>query len=156
MLTSTLTAAELIEYIPQKPPFRFVDEILSFDESCIIGTYTFKQDEHFYAGHFPDMPVTPGVILLEAMCQVGLTALGIYLMIEEFGRDQVHRFLTLFTDAEVEFTKSVYPGDKVFIHCEKIFWRRMKLRSKIEMKDPAGNLLASAIVSGMGVRKSDE
>ncbi len=149
-----LKTSEILNYLPQKTPFRFVDEILKVDDQCIVGTYTFKLDEFFYAGHFPGNPVTPGVILVESMCQVGVVAFGIYLLSKEIGLETLDQWLTLFTDAEAEFFASVLPGDKVIITSEKIFFRRMKLRAKIEMRDAAGKLLATVTAAGQGVRKS--
>ncbi|MBU0505312.1 beta-hydroxyacyl-ACP dehydratase, partial [bacterium] len=110
-----LTCDQIVELIPQQRPFRFVDKILEVDENHIVGEYTFRKDEMFYKGHFPDHPITPGVILLECMCQVGVVALGLYLMSQEGSGDENGKYLTLFTDAESEFSKAVYPGDKVTI-----------------------------------------
>lgn len=148
-----LSAEEIILHLPQQPPFRFIDEITALNSDHIIGTYTFKQNESFYAGHFPGKPVTPGVILLESMAQVGVVSLGMYLYSLEVDRDELMSMITFFSDAEVEFFKPVFPGEKVFIKGQKIFWRRMKLRTKIEMRDDKGNLLAATTASGVGVRK---
>ncbi len=75
-----LTPDEVLELLPQKRPFRFVDRLIRLDENGAVGEYTFRDDESFYPGHFPGNPVTPGVILTEAMCQTGIVALGIYLL----------------------------------------------------------------------------
>ena len=53
---------QILALLPQQRPFRYVDEILEVDEQRIVGRYTFREDEWFYAGHFPGRPVTPGVI----------------------------------------------------------------------------------------------
>lgn len=148
-----LKTNEILNYLPQKKPFLFVDEIREVDEQRIVGAYTFKPDEFFYAGHFPGNPLTPGVILVESMCQVGVVAFGIYLLSKEVGSETLDQWLTLFTDAEVEFFSSVFPGDQVIISGEKIFFRRMKLRAKIEMRDTSGKLLATVTAAGQGVKK---
>ena len=153
MTTTTLNPSQVLELIPQQAPFRFVDEILEMDELKIVGTYTFRKTESFYAGHFPGQPVTPGVILLEAMCQVGVVALGLYLMAKEEPIEEVRNWTTMFADAQVEFFKPVYPGEKVTIRGEKIFWRRKKLRCRIEMFAENGVLVAQATASGIGVRR---
>lgn len=152
MAGTCLTPRQLLELIPQQRPFRFVDEILDVNELSITGRYTFRPDEDFYAGHFPGQPVTPGVILLESMCQVGVVALGIHLLAREESPEEVRRWTTMFTDAQVDFSRPVFPGATVTIKGEKIFWRRKKLRSKVEMFDASGNLVAQATASGMGVQ----
>jgi 3-hydroxyacyl-[acyl-carrier-protein] dehydratase len=147
-----LTPTEILELLPQQRPFRFVDDILEVDEQRIVGRYTFREDEGFYAGHFPGRPITPGVILLESMCQVGVVALGIYLFGLEHSLDEARAWTTLFVEAESEFLRSVLPGETVTIKGERIFWRRNKLRSRIEMFAADGTLVAQTTASGLGVR----
>jgi 3-hydroxyacyl-[acyl-carrier-protein] dehydratase len=152
MAGERLTPAQVLDLLPQQPPFRFVDEILELDEQRIAGTYTFRPDEWFYAGHFPGRPITPGVILLESMCQVGVVALGIYLFALEHTTEEARAWTTLFVEAETEFLKSVLPGEKVTIRGERIFWRRHKLRARIQMFAADGTLVAQTTASGLGVR----
>jgi 3-hydroxyacyl-[acyl-carrier-protein] dehydratase len=147
-----LTGPEILDLLPQQRPFRFVDEILEVDEQRIVGRYTFREDEWFYAGHFPGRPVTPGVILLEAMGQVGVVALGIYLFALEHSVDEARDWTTLFVEAESEFLRSVGPGECVTIRGERIFWRRNKLRARIEMFGADGALVAQTTAAGLGVR----
>lgn len=147
-----LTPADILELLPQQRPFRFVDEIVEVDEQHIVGRYTFREDEWFYAGHFPGRPITPGVILLESMCQVGVVALGIYLFGLDHTVEEARRWTTLFVEAETEFAKSVLPGDTVTIRGERVFWRRHKLRSTVKMLAANGSLVAQATASGLGVR----
>lgn len=147
-----MSTNEILRMIPQKYPFRYVDEIIEVDENHIMGSYTFKNDEFFYQGHFPNKPVTPGVILLECMGQVGVVAMGIYLMSLEYPKEEMEKWTTMFCDSNVEFLKPVYPGDKVIIRGAKQFWRRKKIRANIELSAPDGTLIAQTNVSGIGVR----
>ncbi|MCK7510745.1 MAG: hypothetical protein MZV70_46225 [Desulfobacterales bacterium] len=71
---------EVLDLVPQQAPFRFIDEIISLDEQQIVGAYRFREDEYFYRGHFPGRPITPGVILIETMAQIGVVAFGMYLL----------------------------------------------------------------------------
>lgn len=148
---SPLTADEVLALIPQQRPFRFIDRLVSLDAEGAVGEYTFRADESFYAGHFPGQPVTPGVILLETMCQTGLVALGIYLLGLELPKEEVGRTVTLFTDAEVEFERMVQPGDTVRVTATKLFWRRRKLKSQATLTLADGTHVARGTIAGMGV-----
>lgn len=152
-MPKTLTKEEVLALIPQQAPFRYVDEIVAVDDAHIIGKYRFRADEFFYAGHFPGRPITPGVILIEAMAQVGVVAWGIYLLSKEVEPEEVDKYLTIFSDAQVEFLHPVYPGDVITSTAEKVFWRKKKLRCKVEAKNSDGIVVASCIISGMGVPK---
>jgi 3-hydroxyacyl-[acyl-carrier-protein] dehydratase len=92
------------------------------------------------------------VILVESLAQVGIVALGIYLLAQESEADTA-KMMALFTDVNVEFAGIVNPGDRVIITAEKIFYRRRKLRSKVEMKLDDGTIVCSGTVSGMGIFK---
>jgi 3-hydroxymyristoyl/3-hydroxydecanoyl-(acyl carrier protein) dehydratase len=78
MEADAVLRSRILEMVPQRPPFRFIEEILELDEEHIVGVYRFRSDEYFYAGHFPGLPVTPGVILIETMAQTGVVAFGLY------------------------------------------------------------------------------
>jgi len=145
-----LTPKEVLAALPQQEPFRFVDEILEIDEEHIIGSYRFRPEADFYRGHFPGNPVTPGVILIESMAQVGIVALGLFLLTLESETDK-DKITTLFTDTSVDFNGIVKPGDRVTISAKKTFFRRRKLRSEAEMTLDDGTVVCSGSVSGMGV-----
>jgi len=146
-----LTPEEILDLLPQRDPFRFVDEILEVSKEHIVARYTFRPESEFYRGHFPGNPITPGVILLECIAQVGVVALGIYLVAAEYGLAGVERKISLFADAEVEFSGVVRPGEQVTVSASKQFFRRGKLRSKAEMHKDDGTLVCSATISGMAV-----
>ena len=146
-----LSGAQVLELLPQQEPFRFVDEIVEVDDDHIVARYTFRPEAAFYRGHFPGNPITPGVLLIEAMAQTGVVALGIYLVARQRGVEEVRRVLTVFTDVTAEFSGVVRPGDTVTISARKVFFRRMKLRADVEMRKGDGSIVAAATVAGMGI-----
>ena len=138
----------VLESLDQKPPFLFIDEITELTDSKISGHYTFKKDEFFYQGHFPGNPVTPGVILIEAMAQFSVVALSKYIFLME---GQGTDFTAYFTDCEIEFSAIVLPETKVFVHAEKVFLRRGKLKSSARLVLEDGTVAASGTLAGMKV-----
>src|SRR5215471_21109543 len=111
MSSPPLSADELLDLMPQTEPFRFVDRVLEVDRSHIVTSYRFRPDAFFYPGHFPGAPTTPGVIVLEAMAQSGLSLHGLYLLALETAREDLAAFRTMFTNAQIEWNAGVYPGD---------------------------------------------
>ncbi len=148
-----LSGKEILTLLPQQEPFRFVDNILEVDEDHIIAIYRFRPEADFYKGHFPGNPVTPGVILLESLAQVGVVALGIYLFALEEGLRGVTDKIALFVDADVEFSGIVLPGEKVIISGKKVFFRRNKLRTEAMMTTEDGSLVCSGTISGLRVQQ---
>jgi 3-hydroxyacyl-[acyl-carrier-protein] dehydratase len=63
--------SQITELIPHRPPFLFVDAIVSESPDGMVATRTFRADEDFYKGHYPGAPITPGVLLCEAVFQTG-------------------------------------------------------------------------------------
>ena len=151
-MSAGLTPAEVLARLPQREPFRFVDEILEIDDLHVVAAYTWRADSDFYRGHFPGNPVTPGVLLVESMAQAAVVAQGLYLLDKE-SPEEARKLVTLFTDVNVEFSGVVRPGQRVLIRCRKLFFRRRKLRSESEMSLEDGTLVCSGTLSGMGVSR---
>lgn len=132
--------------LPYQPPFLFVDELLEINENGAKGTYTFRKDEYFYRGHFPKNPITPGVILIETMAQIGLVSLGMFLIEAHKNLEPVN---FVFSSSEVEFLKMVKPEDKVWVESEKVYFRFGKLKCKVVMTNEAGEKVCKGHLSGM-------
>jgi 3-hydroxyacyl-[acyl-carrier-protein] dehydratase len=148
------TMARVLAAVPQQEPFRFIDEILELDTDHIVGAYRFREDESFYRGHFPNRPITPGVILVEAMAQTGVVAFGLYLVMEQGREEELKKgnVTTLFTVIEVmEFAGMVSPGERVIIRGEKVYFRKGNLKAKVSMERENGEPVASGVLAGMGV-----
>lgn len=136
----------ILSKLPYQKPFLFVDELLQIDENGAKGTFTFDENLDFYKGHFKDNPITPGVILIETMAQIGLVCLGIYLTLQE-DFSQI-----AFSSSEVEFLKPVFPNEKVTVISEKIYFRFGKLKCKILMFNSKNEEVCSGILSGIIVK----
>ena len=145
------TFDQVLAALPQAAPFRFLSEILELDDEHIVAAHRFPADADFYRGHFPGNPITPGVLLVEAMAQASVVALGIYLVARESSLEAAKGLISVFTDANVEFAGMVKPGERVVIHGRKVFFRRKKLRSQAEMYLEDGTLVCSGTLSGMGI-----
>lgn len=139
---------QLIEAIPHKPPFRFIDEILELDECHILGSYRYREDEFFYKGHFPEYSVTPCVILLETMIQIGGLVLGVFLSRLVTGINCI-RVPTLTAVYDTEFFATVNPGEQVFVRGEKIYFRNHHLRIAASMTSGTGQEICRGIMTGI-------
>lgn len=122
--------SRVLNALPYRRPFLFVDEIMELNESHITGIYTFPADSFFYNGHFTHKPVTPGVILLETLGQTGLVCFGIYLLRLYQNSKPVNPVLT---SIEADFRLPVYPGETVTVTSEKIYLRKSILKCSLKM-----------------------
>ncbi|WP_281239630.1 3-hydroxyacyl-ACP dehydratase FabZ family protein [Flavobacterium praedii] len=136
---------DIISKLPYSKPFLFVDKIIKIDENGVEGEYTFDADLDFYKGHFKDNPVTPGVILIEVMAQIGLVCLGVFLLNEKVNKNT----LMALTSTEIEFLKPVFPNEKVTVHSRKIYFRFGKLKCKVSMQNEKKEIVCSGTISGM-------
>ena len=144
---------EIIEALPYRPPFLFVDALEEVTENGSKGYYQLKKDEYFYQGHFPDNPITPGVILIEIMAQIGLVCYGIYLAKEKL-KGQEALLVPIFTSAAVDFLGPVYPEDQLEITSKKIYYRFNKLKCLVTCKNVITNqVVCKGEFSGMIVNK---
>ncbi|MDP4280584.1 MAG: bifunctional UDP-3-O-[3-hydroxymyristoyl] N-acetylglucosamine deacetylase/3-hydroxyacyl-ACP dehydratase [Bacteroidota bacterium] len=93
--------------LPHRPPFLLIDRILEMTEEQVVGVKNVTMNESFFVGHFPDEPVMPGVLMIEAMAQTG----GIFAL--SFVPDP-ENYITYFLKIEdVKFRQKVVPGDTV-------------------------------------------
>ena len=136
----------ILEKLPYAKPFLFVDQLLSVSENGVEGTYRFKEDEHFYEGHFKNNHVTPGVILTECMAQIGLVCLGIFISSEEKTKEYPQIALVA---AQVDYYLRVFPGDRVKVISEKEYFRFGKMKCKVKMLNASNELVCKGILSGM-------
>jgi 3-hydroxyacyl-[acyl-carrier-protein] dehydratase len=99
--------------IPHRPPFLFVDEIVSERPDGMVCRRTFRAEDFFYAGHYPGNPITPGVILCEAAFQAAAVFLVRKLVAQ--GHSATGLTPVLSRIGEAKFKRMVKPGDTVEI-----------------------------------------
>lgn len=147
---------EVLALVPQQKPFRFIDEIIRLDDEEIVGAYRFREDEFFYPGHFPGRPITPGVILVESMAQIGVVAYGMYLLARQRNvrPSEMKGPLSLFSLVEdIEFKGIVKPGERVIVRGKKIYMRKGALKVDVSMEREDGEVVCQGKLAGMGVEK---
>ncbi|HTU25349.1 MAG TPA: 3-hydroxyacyl-ACP dehydratase FabZ family protein [Pirellulales bacterium] len=112
-----MTLAEIQAAIPHREPFLLLDEIVSRDERSIHCRKTFRGDEYFYAGHYPRRPITPGVLLCEAVMQAGAVLIAGILASQgsHVAEDRVP-VATRMND--VRFKRIVRPGETIDVEVE--------------------------------------
>ncbi len=114
-----LNTLDIMKLLPHRYPFLLVDRIDEFEAGKrIVGTKNVTINEPFFQGHFPGHPIMPGVLILEAMAQVG----GLYAYLaKETGENQVTYFLGI---DKAKFRKPVLPGDVLQLDLELLKMRR--------------------------------
>ncbi|MAQ00347.1 MAG: UDP-3-O-[3-hydroxymyristoyl] N-acetylglucosamine deacetylase [Flavobacteriaceae bacterium] len=106
-----MNTTKIMEILPHRPPFLFIDKIYELSDDLVIGVKNVTIDEDFFKGHFPEYPVMPGVIIIEAMAQMG----GILVMSK---LDDPENYLTFFAKIDkVRFRHKVLPGDTIIFKC---------------------------------------
>jgi 3-hydroxyacyl-[acyl-carrier-protein] dehydratase len=95
---------DIKKIIPHREPFILVDEVLEMDAEHIVALKHVRADEYYFKGHFPEMPVMPGALIVESMAQAG----AIVALSKEENKGKIAFFAGI---DKVRFKKSVFPGD---------------------------------------------
>jgi UDP-3-O-[3-hydroxymyristoyl] N-acetylglucosamine deacetylase/3-hydroxyacyl-[acyl-carrier-protein] dehydratase len=105
---------KIMSMLPHRPPFLLVDKIFELSDSHVVGLKNVTMNEPFFVGHFPDAPVMPGVLIVEAMAQTG----GILVLSTV---PDPENYLTFFMKIDnVKFKHKVLPGDTLIFKCDLI------------------------------------
>ncbi len=124
---------QIMKILPHRPPFLLVDKILEISDKHIIGLKNITINEEFFNGHFPERPIMPGVLQIEAMAQAG----GVLILNTV---SDPENYLTFFAKIEnAKFKYPVVPGDTLIFKCELLSPLRrgivhMKARAFVEGK----------------------
>jgi 3-hydroxyacyl-[acyl-carrier-protein] dehydratase len=106
-MTGPLTIEDIQKILPHRYPFLLLDRITEIDgEKTIKGYKNVTANEEFFQGHFPGNPVMPGVLIIEAMAQ-----LGAYLLLRRWSPERRTAYFT--TIEKARFKRAVVPGDRL-------------------------------------------
>jgi UDP-3-O-[3-hydroxymyristoyl] N-acetylglucosamine deacetylase/3-hydroxyacyl-[acyl-carrier-protein] dehydratase len=112
--TPLMDIHQIMDILPHRPPFLLIDRILELTKESVVGMKNVTMNENFFVGHFPEAPVMPGVLQVEAMAQCG----GVLVLSTV---PDPENYLTYFMKMEnVKFKQKVLPGDTLIFKCDLI------------------------------------
>lgn len=120
--TFSFNISRIMELLPHRYPFLLVDRVIACEPGKSISAYkNITFNEPFFQGHFPNLPVMPGVLIMEALAQAG----GL-LVLADWDQEKIAKHIFLFTGMDnVKFRQPVRPGDRLDLECTMI---RHKMR----------------------------
>ncbi|MCS6820905.1 MAG: bifunctional UDP-3-O-[3-hydroxymyristoyl] N-acetylglucosamine deacetylase/3-hydroxyacyl-ACP dehydratase [Microscillaceae bacterium] len=146
-LPALMDAAKIASILPHRYPFLLLDKVIHLDETSVVGVKNVTLNEPFFQGHFPNNPVFPGVLQIEAMAQTG----GILVLSTV---PDPENYWTYFLGIEkCRFKKMVVPGDTIVFRCELIAPIKRGVAIMKGEAYVAGNLVCEAVMSASIVRK---
>jgi 3-hydroxyacyl-[acyl-carrier-protein] dehydratase len=141
----TFNIQEIMDFLPHRYPFLLIDRVVEFEPAKrLVAIKNVTMNEPFFQGHFPGLPIMPGVLVIEAMAQAG----AIIMMTEMPDRQTK---LAVFTGIEkAKFRRQVTPGDQLRIEVEVLAFKsrvgRMEAKALVDGKLACQATLTCAIV----------
>lgn len=127
-----VTITEIMEFLPHRYPFLLVDRVVEMDgEQSGVGIKNVTASEPWFTGHFPENPVFPGVLIIEAIAQV--SAILVLQNAKDSGSPIETKLIYFMTVDKVRFRHPVTPGDQMRIHVTQIRRRGMAYKFKGEV-----------------------
>ena len=143
MESSALKIEQVLGILPHRYPFLLIDRVLELTDEKVVALKNVTINEPFFQGHFPGVPVMPGVLQIEAMAQAG----GILAMRTVTFDPTTHVMMFMAIDA-VKFRKAVVPGDQ--LHIEVIPLRKGKIfKMKGEITVDGGVVSSAEFLAGL-------
>ena len=136
---SSLNIREILEIMPHRYPFLLVDRIVEMDAERIVGIKNVTHNEPFFTGHFPDFPVMPGVLIVEAMAQ----AAGVLVL--NTIPDRHSKLVLLVAIENARFRRPVVPGDTLRMEM-KVIKRKASVAKMAGVATVDGQVVAEAEV----------
>jgi UDP-3-O-[3-hydroxymyristoyl] N-acetylglucosamine deacetylase/3-hydroxyacyl-[acyl-carrier-protein] dehydratase len=138
----------IYELLPHRYPFQMIDKIIYLDDNTVVGVKNVTMNEYYFMGHFPNNPVMPGVMQIEAMAQTG----GILVLSSVPDPENYWPYLVGIENCR--FRKSVIPGDTVIFKCELLAPIRRGIAKMIGKAYVSGQVVCEAEMTASLVRKS--
>jgi len=134
----TLDVETIMKILPHREPFLFVDRVVHLEQGKrAVGIKNVTINDYFFKGHFPGKPVMPGVLIVEALAQVG----GVMMLAPQENRGKLAFFMAI---NNVKFRKTVVPGDQLVLEVEAV-----------RIKSKTGQVHGKALVEGKIVAEAD-
>lgn len=139
-----IDVSRIMDMIPHRYPFLMIDRVIrAVPNERAVGIKNVSINEHFFQGHFPQRPVMPGVLIVEAMAQTA----GV-LVVHTLGPESEGKLVYFMSVDSARFRKPVVPGDVLELHVAKIRNRGPVWKFSAEAQ-VAGQLVAEATYSAM-------
>ena len=119
-METVLSIQEIKKIIPHRYPFLLLDKVVQLEvNKRIVALKNVTVNEDFFNGHFPEKPVMPGVLIIEAMAQAGVILAK--KSVDDIGENKIIYFMSI---EKAHFRKPVEPGDTLYLYVEQVQARR--------------------------------